>query len=390
MKSRKFSRTKRARLHRYLITTLLIVGVIALTALYIEHDSAYPTVALGDDGDTDDNGGNQQEYAAAVALAAAAPKIKYDVSSSTPQFVLLSFDGSKSLPMLAETTAFEHQLQAEGEPLHFTYFINASYFLTKDTAHLYQAPGQAPGISKLTFSTTTADIAARVQAFNSAYAEGNEIGSHTVGHFDGGHWSTADWTQEFNSFTTLMQNVAQNNPSQPIDAPTFLSSIRGFRAPFLATDDALYQTLGNFHFTYDTSGIGRMDTWPTKDAYGIWHIPLGTIYLGPAKSPVVAMDYNIWQKQSNVKELAVKGTPLWNTYFDQTENAYMQYFDTNYNGNRAPIVIANHFGKWNDGVYWEAMKAFAQHVCGRPQVHCVTYKEFVEYLNTTGVPQIVR
>jgi len=27
---------------------------------------------------------------------------------------------------------------------------------------------------------------------------------------------------------------------------------------------------------------------------------------------------------------------------------------------------------WNDGMYWEAMKAFAERVCGMPDVECVT------------------
>lgn len=317
------------------------------------------------------------------------PKVKYQVSSSTPQFVLFSFDGSKSVNMLNDTLDFERTMSLNGKPLHFTYFINAAYFLTPDNAKLYQAPGQSAGISNINFSSTTADIAVRIRTFNTAYNLGNEIGSHTVGHFDGSRWSYDDWKKEFVSFDVLMRNVQENNLPTPIDSPVFLDSIKGFRAPDLGVNDNLYKVLSEFHFTYDTSGVARVDTWPRKDSYGIWHIPLAEITVGKGHQ-VLSMDYNFFKLQSNVKEKAVKGTPLWDTFFDQMFNAYTDYFNTNYNGNRAPIIIAGHFSKWNDGVYWEVMKKFADSVCGRPEVKCVTYKELVDYLDTVGVPAIVK
>ena len=47
-------------------------------------------------------------------------------------------------------------------------------------------------------------------------------------------------------------------------------------------------------------------------------------------------------------------------------------------------MIAGHFAKWNDGVYWEAMKAFASEVCGRADVRCVSYRELVNYMNAAA------
>ena len=339
------------------------------------------------DNDTDESAYDHEAYAAAVALAVSAPKVRYDVSSSTPQFVVLSFDGSKSVDMLDETLAFEHKMQSEGKPLHFTYFINAAYFLSQETASMYQSPKKARGISNIGFSTYAKDIPLRVKAFNAAFAEGNEIGSHTVGHFDGTTWTYDDWSKEFGSFISIMTNVQKYNPSQQIDAPVFLENLHGFRAPYLAVNDGLYKTLADHHFTYDTSGIGPMDAWPHKDAHGIWNIPIGTIFVGANKSPVIAMDYSLYMHQSNAKDVAINGTNLWKTLNGDIESAYMDYFNTNYYGNRAPIIIGHHFTKWNDGAYWEAMKTFAENVCGKPQVKCVTYSELVSYLNTEGVPK---
>jgi hypothetical protein len=369
---------------------LVALALVASFGTYTLYLHPKPVVADNIDSDTDENISNPEAYASAVSLAVSAPKVKYQVSSSTPQFVLLSFDGSKSINMLNETLGFEQQMQAEGKPLHFTYFINAAYFLTKDTAQLYQPPRGARGTSPIGFSSTTLDIAQRVKTFNTAFAQGNEIGSHSAGHYNGTTWTYDEWRQEFASFGSLMSAIQQNNPSQQIDMPTFLAGIQGFRAPYLGVDDALYKTLEDFHFTYDTSGIGSMDVWPRKDAYGVWHIPLGTIFIGVHRRPVVAMDYNLFKLQSNAKETAIQGTGLWNTYFDQVFSAYTDYFNTNYQGNRAPIVIGEHFSKWNDGVYWEALKIFAESVCGRPWVRCVTYKEVVEYLNQNGPPPLVQ
>ena len=371
---------------------LLFLG--AVLGIYTLHSSAHhspQSMGLSDE-DTDQNDVASEDstvYAAAAASTAGAPKEHYQVSSSTPQFVLLSFDGSKSVDMLNETLAFEHTMASEGKPLHFTYFINAAYFLTKNTASLYQGPGHARGVSAIGFSNTTQDIASRVHAFNTAYAEGNEIGSHSAGHFNGSGWSYDEWKQEFDSFASLMGNVQKNNPSQTIETPTFLGSIRGFRAPDLGVNKDLYKVLADEQFTYDGSGVAPMGKWPTKDANGIWHIPLSTVYVGPKKSPSISMDYSLWVLQSGAKNAAATGTPLWNTYFDQVESAYMEYFNTNYNGTRAPIVIGHHFSKWNDGVYWEAMKAFAEQVCGQPHVQCVTFSTLVDYLNTTGAPTMV-
>ena len=377
------------------IIVLVVLIILAVSSFFVLRLNPHPLHAIsysgiGGDGDTDENANNYKSFAANVDFALGSPRVKYQISSSTPQFVLFSFDGSKSVDMLNETLAFEQKMQSEGKPLHFTYFINAAYFLTKDNAALYQAPRQPAGVSNIGFSYSSKDIPVRIKAFNTAFALGNEIGSHSAGHYDGATWSHDEWKQEFDSFNSLMFNVQKNNNAEQIDAPTFLGSIRGFRAPNLGVNENLYKVLNEFRFSYDGSGVGKIDSWPQKDGYGIWHIPLGIIFLGENKKPVVSMDYNLWARQSGDKEMAVKGTALWDTYYNEVESAYMEYFNTNYNGNRGPIVIANHFSKWNDGVYWEAMKTFAENVCGKPQVQCVTFGDVVNYLDTNGAPAIIK
>jgi hypothetical protein len=312
-------------------------------------------------------------------------------STSTPQFVILSFDGSKSLEMWKETREFAKKMNAEGKPLHFTYFINAIYLLTEGNKDAYESPRVGRGVSKIGFAESEENIVLRAEEIKKTFDDGHEIASHTAGHFPAGSWSEEEWGKEFTSFKSLILNIQKNNPSVVVPDISFLNSeISGFRAPELSVNNAMYKTLKDFNFTYDTSGIGRPDTYPTKDEYGIWNIPLNTIEIGEWKTPTISMDYSIWILQSNGVEEAVKGTELWNKYFADVKNAYLEYFERNYKGGRAPVIIGNHFSLWNDGVYWEAMKSFAENVCGKPEVYCVTFKEYVNYLNIKNSEPLVK
>lgn len=371
-------------LNKIIIGIIMVMGAYSLISIILSFNHVKPLLS-------DDDDMYQEEIQPLLSALSALNKYEkenYAVSSSTPQFVLLSFDGSKSLSMLNETLDFQRKINNENKKLYFTYFINAAYFLTADNASLYQGPQQKLGVSNIGFSNTTKDIADRIDALNTAIAQGNEVGSHSVGHFNGAGWSYDEWKQEFNSFNAILSNVQKNNPAILLNQPQFTAkNIIGFRAPNLGVNENLYRVLKDFNFSYDTSGVGLMGNWPKKDNYGIWHIPLGSIYVSSSHQPVISIDYSFWMHQSHGKNMLMKGSALWNKYYDDVLATYMDYFNSNYNGSRAPVVIAGHFSKWNDGLYWEAMKMFAQNVCGKPKVQCVTFKQLVDYLNTTGTPK---
>lgn len=315
----------------------------------------------------------------------------YSVSTTTPQFVLLSFDGSKSLDMWRETREFTKQMNEKGKPLHFTYFINSIYLLPEKNKDVYVSPYGQKGDSRIGFAKDEEDVVLRVQEIKNAFDEGHEIASHSAGHFMGGSWSEEEWKKEFSSFENLIVDVPKNNPDVKIPDISFLkNNIVGFRAPELSTNDALYKTLAGFRFTYDSSGVSFPDIQPKKDIHGIWHIPLNTISVGKEKKPAISMDYSLWMLQSGGKEEVKKGTELWNTYFNDVKYSYLEYFNRNYKHKRAPVVIGNHFSLWNDGVYWEAMKSFAEDVCGKPEVRCVTFGEYVHYLNLKNQEPLVK
>ncbi len=329
----------------------------------------------------------------------------YQTASGKPiQFVLLSFDGSLSLQMWQDTTTFARTMNLEEKPLHFTYFISGVYLLGPGHTRGYQPPGLPAGTSAIGFAPIIDDIPKRIQAINIAIGEGNEIGSHANGHFQGGLWNKKQWQQEFQQFNHLIYGWQTNNqipdgtgvpklnlnqtPVDTIDqvkqlpAEQLAHRIIGFRAPLLSKNQWLYETLPEYGFLYDGSGITNDSTvWPTQNAQGTWLIPLANIQLAGSNRQIISMDYNFYSAQTNARDIARRGTPLWQKDYQQMLDSYEGEFQKNYTTTRAPVVIGHHFSTWNDGAYWEAMQAFAKDVCGKPEVRCGTYRDLVIYLN---------
>ena len=316
-----------------------------------------------------------------AATTADASAVWKTASGKKPQFIVFSFDGSKSLDMWEKTRAFAKEMNASGKPIHFTYFINAAYFLLDSHRADYQGPGHKAGDSPLGFAKTPEEISKRIAEVNTAYAEGNEIGSHSAGHFMGGNWTASQWSQEFASFSDLLFNIGKHNPElSPSDRFSFgPDEIAGFRAPGLSVSPGLYDTLAAFHFRYDASKTGRDSEWPYKLPNGLWEFPLGSMKL--RSRTTLAMDFNFFTAETGAQDSVQEGTPEWLGFSDDLKSAYANYFNHNYSGNRAPMYVASHFSQWNGDLYWNSMKAFAEDVCGKPEVHCVNYKELADYLD---------
>ncbi len=308
-------------------------------------------------------------------------------STTNTQYVVLAFDGSRSISMWQETRAFAKQMIAEGKPLHFTYFINTAYLVAPKNKNVYHPPEHATGTSAIGFADSEKDVANRLEQMNAALTEGHELGCHLTGHYNGSTWTAADWKQEFNSFFDIVTNVGTINhlEKEPLTRRTLelpADGIVGFRAPELGVNKDLWPVLKEHHFQYDTSLTAKPGIWPTKLASGLWELPLTRIaFAGSSTSSLLSMDYNFYFKQSHALETATRGTPLWDQYYAEVMRSYRDYFKQSYTGNHAPIFIGHHFSLWNDGVYWEAMKTFASEVCGLPDVRCVSYKEVMQQLD---------
>ena len=292
--------------------------------------------------------------------------------SDDTQFVVLAFDGSKSLETWEETLSFARQ-----NDVKFTYFISGVYFLANENASIYRGPRRPAGRSDIGFGGTVDEVAQRVQFVAQADREGHEIASHANGHFSGASWSAENWRSELEQFDSLLRNAHSNNGiSDPLPSNwnRIVDGVEGFRAPLLATSSGLFSVLPQMGYRYDTSRIRAQGYQPAQADSGLWNFPL--ISVSTDAGNTISMDYNFYVLDSNAHpDPANSGR-----YEERMYRAYMRYFNNEFSGSRAPIHIGHHFSMWNGGAYWRALKRFAQEVCPRPQVACVTYRELREAL----------
>ncbi len=300
-----------------------------------------------------------------------------------PQFVLLAFDGSYSLDAWKKSRNFAKTMTEAGKPVKFTYFISGVYFVSRSDRKLYNAPGgKGLGRSAIGWGGKPEEIEPRLKQMNLAYTEGHEIANHAVGHFNGQKWSQADWRKEFDYFNQFIFEAYPRNSltgSLAFDR----SAIQGFRAPELGQGPGLYKVLAEDGFRYDTSKIAQINYWPQKQN-GIWNFPLGQIKTALTRKNTLSMDYNFYVAHSKARPNPKRAK----FYEEDMFKTYMNYFEQNYNGNRAPIDIGHHFSAWNGGAYWNAMFRFAEAVCGLSEVQCVTYSELADFMDLLTPEQI--
>jgi hypothetical protein len=287
-----------------------------------------------------------------------------------PQAVLISFDGAHDLAQWQRSRNLAARTGAR-----FTYFLSCVFLLSKETRREYDAPGKSPGKSNVGFAETTDEVAARLAQIRLARSEGHEIASHGCGHFDGKDWSKADWLAEFASFSTILRDAYKINgiAGEPADWRKFAETgISGFRAPYLSTSKTLYSALAEAKFAYDASGISRGPAEP-ETAGGLTRFALPQISEGPAARRVIAMDYNLFVRHSGGFERADKAA----AFEARTLQAFRIAFETQYAGERIPLQIGFHFTLMNGGAYWRALERFAEDVCVKPDVECLSYEAWL-------------
>jgi hypothetical protein len=327
----------------------------------------------------------------APALAEAG-SIAVTPAGRPPQFVVLSFDGAGS------TDLWQHWRDVGArDHAHFTFFLSGTYLLTPAHAAIYHGPRHRPGASDVGNLPTpigvdpTAYLRDLLGQMAAGYNEGHEIASHFNGHFCApragsvGGWSSADWASELDQFSALLTNVnADNDISPAVTLPFVPAQVVGTRTPCLEGRlDALYPVLAQRGFRYDASRSAREGIWPERQN-GIWSFPLAAIQLAGQKAKVLSMDYNLYVNQSHAKDVAPAKAPAIEA---QAYATFMGYFDRAYQSNRAPVSIAAHFTRWNSSAYLNALTRFADDVCGRPEVRCVSYRELTDWLDARSAAQ---
>jgi peptidoglycan/xylan/chitin deacetylase (PgdA/CDA1 family) len=294
-----------------------------------------------------------------------------------PQFVVMAFDNCTELERWQELSDFAADMNRDGDRVHFTFFVSGVNLLADASRHVYAGPRQRAGYSPINFGGSSDDVRKRVEYLNALNASGHEVASHAVGHFNGASWSPAEWTREFRSFNDILDKVAANN-RLPEEVKLAFPSQRvvGFRAPYLAAGSGLFAALKGSGFRYDTSRISLPTAWPEK-LDGLWRFNLVPLRISGSGRGTLSMDYNFFISQSR----GVNDPRRRDLYRDQMVQTYLDWFKTNYAGNRAPLHIGHHFFGYQTGAYNEALKAFARTICSLPEVRCTTYEKLADFMD---------
>ncbi|GAB3166562.1 hypothetical protein [Streptomyces incanus] len=297
-----------------------------------------------------------------------------------PQFVVFSWDGAGE----DSQKLFSHfRKVAQENNATMTYFLSGVYMLPEEKRDLYRPPQHSPGRSDIGFNDAEG-IAATVEQLRSAWLEGNEIGTHFNGHFCGadggvGEWSVAEWKDEIAQakwFVKAWKTHAglKNEAPLPFD---YDKELIGARTPCLEGQENFMKAASELGFRYDTSGVNNQ-VWPKREQ-GLWDLSLQLVPFPGHSFEQLTMDYNFMVNQSGT---TTQGDPakheLWG---DQMRDGLVAGFQRAYDGNRAPLIIGNHFESWNGGTYMRAVEETVEAVCAKPEVRCVSFRQLADWLD---------
>ncbi|MFF3750477.1 hypothetical protein ACFYYH_08465 [Streptomyces sp. NPDC002018] len=296
-----------------------------------------------------------------------------------PQFVVFSWDGAGE----DSQKLFSHfRGLSKKYKMTMTYFLSGVYLLPEEKAEQYRPPQHSPGSSDIGFNDVKG-IKATLRELRAAWQDGNEIGTHFNGHFCGddggvGTWSVDEWKSEINQAKSFVKNW-KTNAGLKKEAPLpfdYDKEMVGGRTPCLEGQKNMMKAARGMGFRYDSSGISNQ-VWPRKTE-GMWDIPLQLVPVPGRDFETLSMDYNFMYNQSGT----VNGDPSQHTYWgNQMRDGLLQAFDRAYKGNRAPLIIGNHFESWNGGTYMRAIEETIKKVCVQKDVRCVSFRQLADWLD---------
>ena len=281
-----------------------------------------------------------------------------------PQFVNISFDGSGGLELLQQWLDLANRAHAR-----FSFFLSGVYLL--DPAHktVYVGPHHKPGASSVGFAnvppgmTSEQYMSTLVQKLTDARRIGHEVGTHYNGHFCSGvsnpvgTWNGADWTSEIDQFYGFAANISKNNGfAQQIPSPLDPKGVIGGRTPCLEGDlDIALPGAGPEGLPRTTPAAPAPQVhWPQKYP-GLWSMTLDSIPLVGLNRTNLSMDYNLFYGYSRAKNV----DPQRSARSRRTPTSpTSSYFENSYYGNRAPVDLGNHFERWDNSAFTNALQRF--------------------------------
>jgi peptidoglycan/xylan/chitin deacetylase (PgdA/CDA1 family) len=223
-----------------------------------------------------------------------------------------------------------------------------------ETYQKYLAPADMGRNKAIPYAADPDEIEGRVKTILALHAKGVEMGSHTVRHDHGGQWTVEQWRAEFKDHQRILDMFGLPTPV-------------GFRAPFLETNDAMYQVMGEYRMKYDTSRPGSGVKQPEKrPGTDMWQVGVPSVKVKGRIALLFDLNLRDNLKMSN------------DEFYDMAKKE----FDARYHGTRAPLLLSGH------GNYSQPIKRFMKEVCGKPEVRCGTFAEYADYLTSQTLAPI--
>ncbi|WP_145814511.1 hypothetical protein [Kribbella amoyensis] len=298
-----------------------------------------------------------------------------------PLFVVVSFDGAGDLVLWSRWRTIAQQTNAR-----MTFFLSGPYLYPEKYKTDYRPPRLKPGASDIGWGDPD-KVLRRAAVLRQAIAEGHEIGTHANGHFCGtkgiNSWTAVQWKSELAAFDRMVTSGPTLAAGKPLAAPFDPSTVEGMRTPCLEGNRTAYrQVMRERGMQYDASEPGYI-AWPKKED-GLWNFPLQSVKLAGTGRTTLTMDYNLWYAQNKAREAPAAQAPKLKAQVLATYRSALA-------GSRAagnpPLFLGNHFNRWNNSVYSDAMQAFVKETCTQPDVRCVSNSELVSWLQKNGVPK---
>jgi hypothetical protein len=322
------------------------------------------------------------------------PITKLAKGEQPPQFVVLSFDGS------CDHDLMQHYMNlGDSTNSRFTFFLSGLCLVPDKDHNDYHPPGKPVGTSAIGFGDPT-KTNNRVKDWSEAYDKGYDIGTHFLGHFcdsNGvGTWSKKDWQSELSQAQHFLDDWKQVNADNKhadlsLNFSFKSSDWTGDRTPCLAgRRDQMYPVFEKAGFAYDASSTGTL-SWPQKvSGYSMWNFPLQTIKIEdwPGNRHQLSMDYNFLYTQNAGKVDApqAKCDKIQQSAYASFQAALKAVYD----GNRAPLIIGNHFNSWVCGAYVNALTKFVQDANAQdPDVQFVSFDYLAQWLDAQD-PKVLK
>ncbi|MEU8753604.1 hypothetical protein [Streptomyces chartreusis] len=305
-----------------------------------------------------------------------------------PQFVVFSWDGAGE----DGQKLFSHfRKVARANNATMTYFLSGVYMLPDHKRDLYRPPQHSPGRSDIGFNDAEG-ISDTVKQLRLAWLEGNEIGTHFNGHFCGsgggvGEWSVEEWKDEITQAKRFVKSWKTNTGMSKASPLPFDydKELIGARTPCLEGRRNFVTAAREMGFRYDSSGVNNQ-LWPVKRE-GLWDLSMQLVPFPGHSYEQLTMDYNFMVNQSGTKS---QGDPAKHEFWgDQMRDGLLMGFRRAYEGNRAPLIIGNHFESWNGGTYMRAVEEVVEAVCNKPDVRCVSFRQLADWLDAQD-PAVLR